>query len=116
MASIKGNVVSEYSEPEQGELACGAHMDHKVDADERIEQMVRQMRWRCRRGILEVELILQPYFERHARTVVTERKVIMDELLSCADTDLMMWFIQGAQPENRALANFVQEILTEHRA
>lgn len=80
-----------------------------------IEAKIRQMRWRCRRGILEVEMILQPYFERHAQTLVTERKVIMDQLLACADTDLMAWFTGGQLPAEPVLSEFVQEILAEQK-
>ena len=91
-------------------FAAGRHTDPT-----HVDVLVRQMRWRCRRGILEVELILQPFFERHARVLVTERKVLMDQLLACADTDLMAWFTQGGQPEEAALQSLVQEILAEHQ-
>lgn len=91
--------------------------DQKTEAIDTLDldAKIRQMRWRCRRGILEVEMILQPYFERHALTLVTERKEIMDQLLACADTDLMAWFTGGQLPAEPELSAFVQEILNEHR-
>lgn len=98
-----------------GQVVDQASVSASVDALDN-DALIRQMRWRCRRGILEVEMILQPYFERHAQTLVTERKEIMDQLLSCADTDLMAWFTGGQLPEAPDLSAFVQEILVEHRA
>ena len=92
--------------------ACLVEGDEALD----LEAQIRQMRWRCRRGILEVEMILQPYFERHARALLIERKSLLLELLSCADTDLMAWFTGGQLPETPELAAFVKEILSDHRS
>jgi antitoxin CptB len=88
---------------------------NKVEVSLDTEAQIRQMRWRCRRGILEVEMILQPFFERHAEVLVTDRKPLMDQLLLCADTDLMAWFTGGVLPDEPALADFVAEILAEQR-
>jgi len=78
-------------------------------------QLIQQMRWRCRRGILEVELLLQPFFERHAAELVTSRRSVFENLLASNDTDLMQWLTEGGMPEDAELAQMIQEIIAEAR-
>lgn len=49
---------------------------------------LRRVRWRCRRGMLENDLVLQRFLERHAADLDDERLAALNRLLALPDTDL----------------------------
>ena len=53
--------------------------------------------WRCRRGILEMDLLLRQFVERHFDSMTEEQKADFDRLLDEADLDIMDW-IMGRRP------------------
>ncbi len=64
------------------------------------EYNIKQLRWQCRRGIKEVEVILAPFFEEHFSTLSSEMKQAFVELLLCEDVDLFEWLTQRSYPDN----------------
>ncbi len=70
----------------------------------------RRLRFQCRRGMLELDVILQPYFER-ALTELDEagwREFIA--LLSEPDPDIYSWLMGYVVPEDPALARAITAI------
>ena len=58
-------------------------------------------RWRCRRGLLELDLILNGFLEtRYASLDAVERR-LFDELLEEADNDLLDLAMGRCEPEPR---------------
>jgi antitoxin CptB len=49
---------------------------------------LRRLRWRCRRGMLENDLVLQRFLDRHAAALDPERLAQLNELLELGDNDL----------------------------
>jgi len=49
---------------------------------------LRRLRWRCRRGMLENDLVLQRFLDRHATALDRERMAQLNELLALGDNDL----------------------------
>ena len=45
-------------------------------------------RWRCRRGMLELDIVLQRFMDQHYCQLGTEELVQLDRMLSLADNDL----------------------------
>lgn len=62
-----------------------------------------QLRWQCRRGIKEVEVIIGPFFERYFTELEPSLQQAFVELLECADADLFEWLTQKNYPEEGAL-------------
>jgi antitoxin CptB len=62
------------------------------------EEMNR-LRWRCRRGLLENDLVLERFLERHGRELEGERLSAFKALLDYADDDL--WGIVSGRSECR---------------
>lgn len=61
---------------------------------------VERMRWRCRRGLLELDIVLERFVEHYAELDEAQRRVF-DELLDLPDTAL--WdIISGKTPVERA--------------
>ena len=56
-----------------------------------------RVRWRCRRALLELDLVLQRFVERHFDALDNDELMALDELLLCEDHDL--WgMVNGAMP------------------
>ena len=45
-------------------------------------------RWRCRRGMLELDIVLQRFMDKHYCQLGTEELIQFERLLSLADNDL----------------------------
>ena len=58
---------------------------------------LNRLRWRCRRGLLENDLVLERFLERHGAALDRERLAVLDELLALPDPDL--WALMSGQQE-----------------
>ncbi len=73
---------------------------------------INHLLWACRRGMLELDLILEP-FTRHAYSgLPAEQQALFRRLLDCNDQDLYHWLIGSSEPKDAALL----EIITLVRA
>jgi antitoxin CptB len=75
------------------------------------ELELNRMRWRSRRGMLELDLLLQPFFDEEFRDLPHEYQLTFVKLLEQDDPDLLMWFSNKAVPDDQELAELVQMIL-----
>lgn len=66
--------------------------------------------WRCRRGLRELDLILQKFLAQHYADLSLEDKQLFDEFLDHSDDDLLSWLIGRSQPSNTAMARLVAQI------
>ncbi|MDI9819453.1 MULTISPECIES: succinate dehydrogenase assembly factor 2 [unclassified Legionella] len=72
--------------------------------------------WQCRRGMLELDLILKHFVENSLDTLSEEQLESFDKLLSCNDVELFSWLMGYEQPMDRELINIVEHIKLHHRA
>jgi antitoxin CptB len=79
------------------------------------ELELNRMRWRSRRGMLELDLLLQPFFDEVFRDLPYENQLTFVKLLEEDDPDLLMWFSNKAVPDDPELADLVQMILKRVR-
>jgi antitoxin CptB len=54
---------------------------------------INQLRWMCRRGLLELDLLLMHIVEQQYPAFTLEQQQLFIELLSEADTDLLAWLL-----------------------
>jgi antitoxin CptB len=54
----------------------------------RGEKCLDRIRWRCRRGLLELDIVLGRFIEQSYPSLDNEQRVVFDELLDLADNDL----------------------------
>jgi antitoxin CptB len=47
-----------------------------------------RLKWKCRRGLLELDLLLERFFERHAPELAGAELAALEELLDYSDNDL----------------------------
>ena len=87
-------------------------MDYREVFGTMIEaEELSRMRWAARRGMLELDLVLEPFVTaRYARLSESDRKCFQ-QLMLCEDQDLFAWFMQREQPDDQELARIVRQIL-----
>ncbi len=69
-----------------------------------------RLKWRCRRGMLELDLLLQPFVENRYSTLSDEEKVQFHELLELGDQQLLGYLLKKEEPENGQWANVISKI------
>jgi antitoxin CptB len=74
-----------------------------------------KLRWACRRGMLELDVLLAPFVEHGYDALTEPEKHIFERLLSCDDPDLFAWFMGHAQSPDPQLQALVQVILNRVR-
>ncbi len=60
---------------------------------------LERLRWRSRRGLLELELLLLPFIEARLGSLSEELLTDFDALLSCEDMDVIEWLLARSEPE-----------------
>ncbi len=69
-----------------------------------------QLRWQCRRGMRELDLLLSDYLESDYPQARKVNKQAFRELLALPDLDLIAYLLGGQTPADAALANVVSQI------
>ena len=62
------------------------------------DHAVGKLRWRCRRGLLENDLVLERFFSRHAATLTARQAELLEELMQLADNDLLDLLLSRREP------------------
>ena len=76
---------------------------------------LKALQWRSRRGMLELDVLLEP-FTREALSDLSEvEQQTYIRLLDCEDPDLFSWFMSGARPADRQLSAMVDKVLERGR-
>lgn len=66
--------------------------------------------WASRRGMLELDLVLQPFLDDVYPTLETEDKERYHKLLESEDQDMFGWFLRREVPDDPDLQKIVQII------
>ncbi len=80
-----------------------------TSADSTTVDMAR-LRWQCRRGMKELEVLIQPFFEQHFLHLDNVQKDDFAELLKASDVELYAWFLGYEQPDSDRLAALIDMI------
>ena len=59
-----------------------------------------RLRWQCRRGMLELDILLVAFSERHYESLSSEDQLTFIELLTFPDQVLYQWLIGSVEPED----------------
>ncbi|HVE43874.1 MAG TPA: succinate dehydrogenase assembly factor 2 [Gammaproteobacteria bacterium] len=78
--------------------------------EENASEMAR-LAWACRRGMLELDVLLGDFLKNHYQDLSVEEKRHFADLLSMPDPDLFEWLMGHAVPEEKAIAEIVQKII-----
>ena len=74
---------------------------------------LNRLRWASRRGMLELDLILEPFINNYYEKLDERYKGLYAKLLEEQDQDLFNWFIKKQRPESDDLQAIVACILSK---
>jgi len=74
------------------------------------ETELKRLRWRCRRGMRELDVLMTRYLDHGwPQASEDERKVFL-RLLDCEDDKLWQWFMGRERPTDKEIDALVQRI------
>lgn len=73
---------------------------------------LRKLRWRCRRGMRELDQLLERWLEREWRQSPTAQREVFLQLLDTEDDKLWRWFLGHEIADDVEIAALVEHIRT----
>lgn len=70
----------------------------------------KRLAWGSRRGMLELDLILQPFLQNVYPNLAQDDKERYWALLECEDQDMFGWFLRHNDPEDPEIEKIVRII------
>ena len=74
------------------------------------DQQLERLRWQCRRGMLEVDLLLNRFLESEYGELTDEEKRRFVSLLEYPDQVLLEWLMGREKPADGGVAHVVDKI------
>ena len=75
------------------------------------ELELNRLRWRSRRGMLELDLLLLPFFDEVFAELESDEQQAFTKLLEQEDPELFRWFSRKGESDDPALAALIEKIL-----
>ena len=74
------------------------------------ERTLSKLKWRCRRGLLENDLFIERFFQRHETTLTQRQGQALSTLMELADNDLLDLLLRRREPDDELDAD-VKEVI-----
>lgn len=71
----------------------------------------RRLRWHCRRGMRELDRLLERYLERRWPHAEPSERAAFERLLACEDDQLWRWFLSHSDSGDPELDAAVRVVL-----
>ncbi len=75
------------------------------------ERSLSKLRWRCRRGLLENDLFIERFFDKHASCMTIGQARGMYTLMDLSDNDLMDLLLRRKELQPEIGTDEVREVL-----
>jgi antitoxin CptB len=75
-----------------------------------------KLRWACRRGMLELDVLLSNFLEKTYPALSLADQKIFSQLLTQTDPELFAWLMGQSIPEDKNLAHIVEMIRRHARS
>ena len=75
------------------------------------ETDINRLRWHCRRGMLELDVLLGPFLEDRFRGLALEDQQRFETLIAGEDQDIFSWMMRNTVPDDVDLKRIVDIIL-----
>jgi len=72
---------------------------------------LNRLKWRCRRGLLENDLIIERFFRKHEETLTTRQAAGLTALMDLPDNDLLDLLLARKEPAGEVDQPEVHEVL-----
>ena len=70
----------------------------------------QRLMWQCRRGMLELDILLQGFVDSGYSELSTIEQQTFEKLLMYPDQELLEFFLQQTQPNDKDIAKLVHSI------
>jgi antitoxin CptB len=80
------------------------------------ERSLSKLRWRCRRGLLENDLFIERFFERHGACLTVRQGDALASLMELPDNDLLDLLLARREPQGELATPDVRQVLEMLRA
>ena len=87
-------------------MQAAAPLDLPID-----ERSLSRLKWRCRRGLLENDLFIARFFERHEATLTQGQAQALETLMDLSDNDLLDLLLRRKEPEPELAGAGVVDLL-----
>ena len=81
-----------------------------MDSATPLDAEARRLLWRCRRGMKELDVLLERFARRELPTASPEERRTLDRFLELPDPVLVDYLLGQATPDDAELARLVQRI------
>lgn len=75
-----------------------------------MNEPLSKLRWRCRRGMKELDVLLLNYLDRCYETAPLEKQQAFADLLDCQDPQLMGYIVGRETPSNNEMSDLIHDI------
>ena len=79
------------------------------------EQIYKSLLWQSRRGMLELDVLLEPFTRNVFAQLSVAEQGVYERLLGCEDPDLFTWFMSDQRPDDVELAHMIDKVLQHGR-
>jgi antitoxin CptB len=73
-------------------------------------EAIRRLRWQCRRGLLELDILFVRFLEQHYSVLNVEEQGAFQRLLEQPDQTLLAW-LQGQQEPPSDLKTIIDKVI-----
>ena len=85
-------------------------IEHPFDDKNKGLPAFGQVRWNCRRGMKELEVLLIPFVDTAYEQLTDEQKLGFIRMLEYDDASLYSWFLGYEPPPTAAIADVLAEV------
>jgi antitoxin CptB len=85
-------------------------MDNLLDA-----RALSKLKWRCRRGLLENDLLIERFFQHHEATLTVAQAQALSALMELSDNDLLDLLLRRKEPQGELDREDVRALLAQLR-
>jgi antitoxin CptB len=75
------------------------------------DRSLGKLKWRCRRGMLENDLLIERFFQRHESTLTVRHVAALTQLMDLSDNDLLDLLLRRKEPGDDINTPDVREVL-----
>lgn len=75
-----------------------------------------KIKWACRRGMLELDVVIMPFFETCFDSLTSQEKKDFVDFLQCDDPDLFSWLMGHGRSKDDHIAAITDKIIEHNRS
>lgn len=73
-----------------------------------------RIRWQCRRGMLELDLLLLRFFDQYYLQLDNATQKLFEQFLTNNDQDLFSWLVKKEAPDDLIFVELINKICNEN--